>query len=96
MKNIELERLIGQEVSLNGVARDAKGGAVLVIEETAPVYIKGLASWTPELLGMEVLVRGLLKKEKFIPDPLIGENGGISSGAFGTQFVLVNTEWEKR
>jgi hypothetical protein len=96
MKNIELERLIGQEVTLNGIARDAKGGAVLVIERTAPVYIEGLAFWTPELLGMNVSVKGLLKKEKIIPDPVIGENGGISQGAIGTQFVLLNAVWEKR
>ena len=96
MNDIELESLVGQDVTLNGIARDAKGGAVLVIEETAPVYIEGLASWTLELLGMKISVSGLLKKEKIIPDPVIGENGGISQGAVGTQFVLNKAEWEKR
>jgi len=38
-------------------------------------------------------VSGLLKNEKFIPDPIIDENGAISTGAYGDQLVLENAEY---
>ncbi len=89
---MELDKLIGQKVTLLGIAKDAKGGAVLITAEGNVIYIKELESWASELLDKEVSVTGLLNKEKFIPDPETDENGAISSGAFGSQFVLKKAE----
>jgi len=36
----------------------------------------------------------VLKKEKYIPDPTIDEDGGISQGAIGMQYVLTNAKDE--
>ena len=63
---MELEKLIGQEVRLFGMAKDAKGGAVLITADENVVYIKGLEFWSPELLDKQLSVNGLLKKEKLI------------------------------
>jgi len=90
---MELEKLIGQKVNLNGTAKDAKGGAVLITPEGYVIYIKGLESWPSELLDKPVSVSGLLKKEKLIPDPIIDKNGAISTGATGDQLVLENSEY---
>ncbi len=87
---MELEKLIGQKVTLLGTAKDAKGGAVLITTDGNVIYIKEFESWSPELLDTQVSVSGLLNKEKFIPDPV--KNGAISSGAFGFQFVLEKAE----
>lgn len=94
MKEIDLEKVLGQEVTLHGTARDAKGGAVLLTDNNIPVYIKGLASWTPSIEGSHISVNGVLKKEKYIPDPIIGKDGGISQGAIGMQYVLTNVKKE--
>ncbi len=92
---MELERLIGQKVSLLGTAKDAKGGAVLITTDENVIYIKGLESWSSELVDKPVLVNGLLKKEKFIPDPKTDKNGGISCGAIGEQLVIINAEYSE-
>ena len=90
---MELKMLIGQKVNLNGTAKDAKGGAVLITPEGYVIYIRGLESWPSELLDKHMSVSGLLKKEKLIPDPIIDENGAISTGALGDQLVLENIEY---
>lgn len=90
---MELEKLIGQKVNLNGTAKDAKGGAVLITPEGYVIYIKGLDFWPSELFDKSISVSGLLKNEKFIPDPIIDENGAISTGAYGDQLVLENAEY---
>ena len=90
---MKIEKQIGQEVNLNGTAKDAKGGAVLLIPEGEVIYIKGLEFWPSEILDKEISVSGLLKEEKFIPDPIIDENGAISTGAYGNQLILENAEY---
>ena len=89
----DLEKLIGQRVSLIGIARDAKGGAVLVTESGSVLYVKGLSSWSSELINKQVSISGLIKTEKIIPDPKISEDGGISAGAIGEQLVLENAKY---
>ena len=95
MKETQLEELLGQEVTLNGTARDTKGGAVLLTDDNTPVYIEGLAYWNPALEGSRTSASGVLKKVKYIPDPTIGDDGGISQGAIGMQFVLIKVEKEE-
>ncbi|TFF97667.1 MAG: hypothetical protein EU540_08630 [Promethearchaeota archaeon] len=85
---MELEKLIGQQVKIRGIAKDAKGGAVLITTDGNVIYIKEFESWPSELLDKQVSVSGILNKEKFIPDPVVDENGAISCGAFGEQLVL--------
>ena len=90
-----VEKVIGQKVTLSGTAKDAKAGAVLITTDETVIYIKELDSWAPELVDQQVSVTGVLKKEKLIPDPEIDKNGGISSGATGTQLVLEKAEYSK-
>jgi len=90
---MELEKLIGQKVSLSGIAKDAKGGAVIITPEGYVIYVKGLEFWPSDYLDKSISVSGLLKKEKFIPDPIIEENGAVSTGAYGDQLILENAEY---
>ncbi len=92
---MEIEKLMGQKVTLLGTAKDAKGGAVLITTDGYVIYIKGLEYWSPELIDKKVSVSGLLKQEKLIPDPVIDKNGGISCGAIGEQLVLEKAEYSK-
>ena len=88
-----LKKQLGQKVNLSGIAKDAKGGAVLITSEGHAIYIKGLDSWPSNILDKSISASGLLKEEKFIPDPRIDENGAISTGAYGKQLVLENAQY---
>jgi hypothetical protein len=90
---MDIEKLIGQKITILGIAKDAKGGAVILTSENVPIYIKGLDSWSPELFDKQLKVTGVLKEEKFIPDPVIDEDGSISTGAYGDQLVLENAKY---
>ncbi len=89
MEKIESKQFLGKKVTLLGTARDAKAGAVLITGDGAQIYINGLTEWSPDLLGKQISVKGVLKKEKIIPDPIIDRNGAISTGV---QFVLKNAD----
>lgn len=90
---MDIEKTIGQKITILGIAKDAKGGAVLLTSDNGPIYIKGLDSWPMELFDKQIKATGVLKEEKFIPDPVIDENGSISTGAYGDQLVLENAEY---
>lgn len=75
--------------TLLGLARDAKGGAVLVTDTGDPVYLEGLDAWPPELLGKRVRATGRLAQKKYSPDPVVDKTGAISQGAEGMQTVLM-------
>ncbi|MFX0101718.1 MAG: hypothetical protein ACFFCS_19290 [Candidatus Hodarchaeota archaeon] len=92
MKNNVIKEKIGQRASLIGVARNAKGGAVLVTENDGPIYIIGLESWPDDTLGKTVRMEGILKEEKLIPDPVVDDDGAISQGAVGMQLVLYESK----
>lgn len=77
----------GGPVELTGLAEDAKGGAVLVVDGN-PIYLRKLASWPQHLRGKTVKVKGRLVKTKLIPSPTKNAKGEISQGAEGEQWVL--------
>ena len=80
-------------VTLRGLARDAKGGAVLVREGHEPVYLEGLEAWPAGLHGRQVRVTGRLLRKKLIPDPHApGEP--IRQGAEGDQLVIERASWQ--
>lgn len=81
-------------VTLEGTAYDSKAGAILDSDHNGVVYIQGLECWPAHLNGQRMTVTGLLRDEKFIPDPEVGADGGISQGAFGGQTSLVNATWK--
>ena len=89
----DIDKMIDQNVTFVGTAKNAKAGAVLITTDNSAIYIKGLDYWEPELLDQQLTVSGVLKKEKFIPDPVIDKSGGISTGAHGKQLVLENAEY---
>jgi hypothetical protein len=87
--------MIGQEITLTGFAKVAKGGSVLLTQDNEVIYVKGVGFWSPDLINKQVLARGVLKKEQFLPQTTIDENGGISSGVTGKQYVLEMIEYSK-
>ena len=90
---MNLKENINKEVTLTGLAKNAKAGAVIIKEEEYVVYIRGLYDWSDEFFDKEVEVTGLLTYVKFIPDPVIDEDGAISTGAYGKDYVLDNANY---
>ena len=80
--------VLNSQLTLKGIALDAKAGAVLKLSSGEIVYLENHAFWQDDLVQKEVSVTGKLVEKKLIPDPHTAENGAKSAGAFGIQFVL--------
>jgi hypothetical protein len=83
---------VGQRVHLVGVARDAKGGAVLLVENE-PVYLAGLDAWPAEAQGKRVAVSGSLTLTQHLPEAGRDAKGAAAAGAKGKQLVLERPTW---
>ena len=92
MTSKDLARQVGRTVTVVGVAENAKGGAVVVVDG-APVYLRSLDSWPEGVRTRRVEVTGTLRDEKLIPSPTVDSKGAVSQGAEGTQLVLDKATW---
>lgn len=91
----KLEALLDQSVTLRGVARIARMGAVLLTPERTPVYIAGLEDWPDDLNGQTLDVTGVLRSRKLAPDPTVDAQGGVSHGITGMNYVLEDADWRR-
>jgi hypothetical protein len=82
-----LARLNGKQVELHGTAQNAKGGAILLVDN-APIYLQHVGAWPDAKRGKPAVVKGTLKSMKLIPSPQRSPDGAISQGAEGDQWVL--------
>jgi hypothetical protein len=82
---------LGQRLEFTGTARNAKGGAVLVMGDEV-VYLEHVDAWPAALLGTETTVEGTLAYKKIIPDP--GPGPEYTAGAYGKQYVLEQPRWK--
>lgn len=79
--------------TIEGWARDAKGGAVLLSDDGSTLYVAHLPAWPSELHGRRVIVEGTVASEQYIPEAQIDAKGAISQGAVGRQQVIHATRW---
>ena len=93
MNEESLRFLIDRNVRLCGRAENAKGGAIVILQNQEIIYIRDLPSWDDGMLGNQVVIKGIIRLEKYIPGPEVAENGAISQGAIGLQYVLDDAEW---
>lgn len=85
----------GLEVRLTGLAKNAKGGAVLLVNG-APVYLEHLAQWPAAALDTQVEASGELVDLALLPEATTAENGEVSQGTTPgtTQRVLRHPQWK--
>ncbi len=85
----------GIQVQLTGVAKNAKGGAVLLVNG-APVYIEHLAEWPAGIVDTQLAASGELVDFAYLPQSTTSENGEVSQGtqAGATQRVLRRAQWK--
>ncbi|MEV6596141.1 hypothetical protein AB0M36_04655 [Actinoplanes sp. NPDC051346] len=83
-----IHQLVGRRVTLRGIAGDAAGGAVLVVDVDTPVYLEGMSTWGV-LAGSTIEITGDLDQAEIAPLP--STPGELAShGAPGSQYVLRN------
>ncbi|MFW9849695.1 MAG: hypothetical protein ACFFF4_11160 [Candidatus Thorarchaeota archaeon] len=80
--------------TIRGRAENAKGGAVVITDSLGVIYIDGVDSWDDNVVGRDVEVKGEIFHGKHIPDPVVDEDGAISTGAAGIQTILLNPKWK--
>ena len=85
-------QLVGTRVRISGIAQDAKGGAVILINN-APLYLAGLESWPSSVQGKQVAVGGKLVEKQYLPQASKNSKGEVSQGAEGSQLVLESPTW---
>lgn len=90
--SLRLSQMVGQKVTLDGTARNAHQGAVLVTDDE-PVYIDGLESWSGKFSNQRVRVTGKLEQRSIAPTPVTGPGGEVSHGIEGDSYVLENASW---
>lgn len=87
-----VSKLIGRHVRLSGLARNAKGGAVLLVGDS-PLYLAGMQSWPAEAEGKQVALGGTLVDKQYLPEATRNAKGEVSQGGAGTQLVLESATW---
>ncbi len=82
---------------LIGTAHDAKGGAILALEDGRVVYLQGVDGWPPGLSGTQVQARGRLVQKSYLPEASVAPDGAISQGvaAGSVQWVLELPSWQE-
>lgn len=86
---------LDQEVTVSGCARDAFMGAVVLTEDRTPIYVDGLREWDEDIEGEDIQATGVLRRRSLAPDPVVDEDGAVSHGAEGTNYVLEGASWDR-
>jgi hypothetical protein len=89
--SIIFERMVGNPVTIDGTARNAAGGAVVLTDDRTPIYIDGLQSWDKNTDGKKIKVKGTLAKRG--PDKVVNDKGEHAHGFADDRFVLEKPSW---
>jgi len=89
----KLEATLNQRVTVDGTARNAHAGAVVLTAERTPVFVNGLLEWPDADHGKSVQATGVLTRKSLAPDPTVGADGGHTHGIEGTNYVLDDAAW---
>ena|SRR5688572_961002 len=87
-------KLVGQQVTIAGIARDAAEGAMVLLKDRTPVYVKGLFSWDDALDRKQVVVTGTLRLSGGSNEPLVNAQGEHSHGSQGDMLVIEDATWK--
>lgn len=88
---MSLDDKIGTQVTIQGVARNAMAGAVVLTDDRTPVYVDGLERWDGAVDGKSIRATGTLRKRG--GDDVVDDKGQYSSGVPSARFVLEQPSW---
>ncbi|MCK6506135.1 hypothetical protein L6R53_22615 [Myxococcota bacterium] len=84
-------------VTVQGQARDANGGAVVLTAAGESIYLPGLEGWPPAIEGRTIRATGRRTQARLLPEAEVGPDGAISQGVApgsGPQEVLQVSTWQ--
>ena len=88
---MSLNTKVDTQVTIEGTARNAMAGAVVLMPDRTPVYVAGLERWDSQFDGKKISASGTLRKRG--GDDTTNANGEASSGITGDHFVLEQPTW---
>jgi len=78
-----------QQVTVKGVAENAKAGPLLLVDGTHPILLEGISDWDDAKIGRQVEVEAIVRRRPSFPamdDEDEEEMQGTASG--GDQWIL--------
>lgn len=88
---MSLDQKIDTQVTIEGTARNAMAGAVVLTADRTPVYVDGVESWDGAVDGKKISASGMLRRRA--GDDLVNDKGEYASGISGPHFVLEQPTW---
>ena len=76
------------EVTIRGIAKNTKSGAIVISEKSKLYYIDGIDSWTDNISGKKVKVTGILNVKIYKEEDLKNEDGGWIQGVEGEKNTI--------
>ena len=64
---MSLDQKVGTQVTIDGTARNAMAGAVVLLADRTPVYVDGVESWDDATDGKKISASGTLRKRGIEP-----------------------------
>ncbi len=91
MKPMHLNAMVGNVVTLEGRAANAKRGPIIVLADATPVYLPGRAVWDDAQVGQAITARGTLRQLATEPAaaPQAGQSQRLSEGAYSLEQPVV-------
>jgi hypothetical protein len=89
----EITNAIGKFITVQGIAQNAKLGAIVMVEDL-PIYITGLDAWTNGVDGKPISITGTLKTRSLKTQT--NEFGLVSGGIDGRIYILENPQYSER
>jgi len=86
-----LDTMVDQTVTIEGVARNAAGGAIVMTEDRTPVYLDGMDRWDRTTDGKQVTVKGTLRKHG--GQKTVNDKGEYIHGFPDARFVVEKPSW---
>lgn len=88
---MSLDEKLGTQITIEGTARNAMAGAVVLTADRTPVYVQGLERWDRAVDGKRVRASGMLRKRG--ADAVVDAHGAQASGFPGDHYVLETPTW---
>ena len=94
----QMKTRIGKAVEVEGLAGNAKSGAIIILDSGNPIYIDDLQEWPQSIKRKRVRATGTVLKNLGLHDPRIGgiQEDYISLGHASWEVVSKNGDDQKR
>jgi hypothetical protein len=82
---------LGETVTFRGTAHTGRGGAIVMVPDSPPVYVSGLTEWADDVAGKQVEVTGRLRARPSRTPRVV--EGGEQYHGVGATIALDDARW---